>query len=263
MRVEHLQASVPNDSPRAPLYRDSYPSALRMANLESIELVDRFPILTGSFGYTRGKPGAGASRLVPFSIGSDYVVYADIAETEALFVRLQPSRVASWLSSRGFDLGSWHDDPSARVAILRGVDLPSPGDSPNPSSAGSHLLSLLHTYSHRFIRTVSVRAGIDRNALSELLVPLHCGFFVYAASRGDFVLGGLQAIFETELDRVLRELIHGDHRCVLDPGCQRGGGACVACLHLGEPSCRYFNSFLDRSLLFGPTGYLRAPNKTW
>jgi len=66
------------------------------------------------------------------------------------------------------------------------------------------------------------------------VVPLHLGFFLYAAARGDFVLGGLQAVFETELHRLLAGVVEGDQRCPLDPGCQRSGGACMACLHVGE-----------------------------
>ena len=30
----------------------------------------------------------------------------------------------------------------------------------------------------------------------------------------------------------------------------------MACLHLGEPSCRWFNRFLDRRVLFGKNGFL-------
>jgi len=94
---------------------------------------------------------------------------------------------------------------------------------------------------------------------SEYLVPAHLGFFVYAAARGDFVLGGLQAVFESNLDTLLDAVVDAEHRCPLDPGCSRGSGACSACVHLGEPSCRYFNRFLNRTVLFGPKGYLRAP----
>ena len=54
-----------------------------------------------------------------------------------------------------------------------------------------------------------------------MLVPSHLGFFVYAAARGDFVLGGLQAVFETELDRLLDEFVGGEHRCAMDPGCTK------------------------------------------
>lgn len=104
---------------------------------------------------------------------------------------------------------------------------------------------------------MAVHAGIERNALSELLVPSHLSFFVYAASKGDFVLGGLQAVFESDLDTFLKALVDDEHRCALDPGCERGGGACSACLHIGEPSCRWFNTRLSRLALFGSNGYLR------
>ncbi|RDI73969.1 hypothetical protein Gocc_2066 [Gaiella occulta] len=79
---------------------------------------------------------------------------------------------------------------------------------------------------------------------------------MFAASRGDFVLGGLQALFENDLDKALREVVHGEPRCALDPGCTRNGSACAVCLHVGEPSCRYYNQFLARTTLFGPDGYL-------
>jgi hypothetical protein len=81
---------------------------------------------------------------------------------------------------------------------------------------------------------------------------------MYAAARGDFVLGGLQALYETELDRVLDSVSRGEQRCALDPACTTEGAACAVCLHLGEPSCRYFNRFLDRRVLFGRDGYLTA-----
>ena len=92
--------------------------------------------------------------------------------------------------------------------------------------------------------------------MADLLIPAHLSFIVYAASRGDFVLGGLQALFEHDLDKALREVALGESRCALDPVCTRHGGACVACLHVGEPSCRYYNQFLDRRSLFGAEGLL-------
>jgi hypothetical protein len=184
-------------------------------------------------------------------------VYADIAETEALFVRLDPVRVVTWLGGAGHDLPTWHDERTARSAILEAARLPSSTDEKD-KSVGRSLLELVHSYAHRFLRISAVHAGIDRNALSELLVPLHLGFFIYAAARGDFVLGGLQAVFETEMHRLLDAVMYDEHRCALDPGCLDAGAACMACLHVGEPSCRYFNRYLSRLTLFGPQGYLRS-----
>ena len=169
---------------------------------------------------------------------------------------MRPTRVADWLQRRGFALRPWDSEREARIAILEAVSIPRPGEPEDPGDPGSALLTLVHSYAHRFIRPAAVPAGTDRNALSELLVPLHLGFYVYAASSGDFVLGGLQAVFESDLHGLLAAVVHDEHRCPLDPGCLHSGGACMACLHLGEPWCRYYNRFLDRSTLHGPGGYL-------
>lgn len=259
MRIEDLAANSDPASEVGLLYRDKYPASLEYAGLESIELCDKFPVLTGMYGYTRGSTQPGASRLVAFREKSGtYNVYADLAETEALYVRLSPKKVAAWLRRNGVELDAWTDDRSARISVLRACVVPESGAGEG-NDAGVKLLKLVHSYAHRFIRLSAVHAGIDRNALSELLVPLHLGFFVYAAARGDFVLGGLQAVFEGELDRLLHDFVHGEHRCALDPGCRSTGGACMACLHLGEPSCRYYNQFLDRNTLRGPNGFLTWP----
>lgn len=248
LRLGTMAASAPAGSPRGKLYRETYPAAIGSARLESVDLVDRFPVLTGNFGYTRGSSTPGESRLIPFrGPRDDYAVYADVGETEALFVQLSPEQVAGWLLDRGHALDAYSDARSARLSILRAAAIPEQGVEGN--EAGRDLLKLVHSYSHRFMRLAATQAGIERNSLSELVVPLHLGFFAYAAARGDFVLGGLQALFEAELHPLLHEIRGGDHRCPLDPGCQRAGGACMACLHVGEPSCRYFNGSLDRRLL--------------
>lgn len=260
IRIDDLVAATDPSSDLGLLYRVRYAHALRSAGLWAVDLIDRFPVLTGHFGYTRGDRDPGKGRLVPYKgrHGQGYKVYADIAETEALFVRLDPIKVAKWLSDAGHTLSDWHDERTARSAILEAARIPFSTDD-RDASIGSSLLELVHSYAHRFLRIAAVHAGIDRNALSELLVPLHLGFFIYAAARGDFVLGGLQAVFETELHRLLDAVVYDEHRCALDPGCSDAGAACMACLHVGEPSCRYFNRYLSRLTLFGQHGYLRSP----
>jgi hypothetical protein len=249
------------DQALADRYSNQYPAALDRAGLAAVDLVERFPVLNIMYGYTRGDADAGASRLVPFrDTRGGYRLHGDLSETEALFLRLDPCKVANWLTRSGHQLpgfGLGDTDPQrARLAVLRASEIPGPGDEPDVPTVGSDLLFLVHSYAHRFIRQAAVFAGIDRDALAEYLVPLHLGFFVYAAARGDFVLGGLQAVFETDLGNLLEAAVNGEHRCALDPGCARGAGACLACLHLGEPSCRHFNTYLNRRPLFGRYGYL-------
>ena len=257
-REELIRLTEPASELRI-LYEDSYQRAFNSAGIHAVEFLDRFPVLTGVYGYTRGDAAPGAARLVAFHDRmGQYVVYSDVAQTEALFVRLQAGAVARWLQLRGFQLEPWSDEKSARLAILRAVMVPPPGtDPPQVPNVGSDLLTLVHSYAHRFIRRSSVFAGLDRSSLSEFLVPLHLGFFVFAAARSGFVLGGLQALFESDLHHLLNEVTFAEHRCALDPGCEHAGASCAACLHLGEPSCRWFNRYLDRRTLNGPDGYFQ------
>lgn len=258
IRVANLISSTSPVSSLRARFIESYPKAMEAAGVESVELNDKFPVLTGQFGFTRGSGQIGETRLRAFrnKAGSAYQVYADLVETEALFIRLSPLKVANWLMARGVNLGHVADARTARLAILQTCRFPEPGDEMDLSQPGALVTTLIHSFTHRFIRLAAIHAGIDRNALSELLVPAHLGFFVYAAARGDFVLGGLQAVFESELDNLLRNFVSEERRCPLDPGCSKHDASCAACLHLGEPSCRFFNRFLSRRVLFGSNGYL-------
>lgn len=232
------------------LYESKYPAAFADAGLERVELIDRFPVLTGQFGYTRGNPQPGASRLRTYRENNgDFTVYGDLAQTEALLFRLDPLKIHAWLIARGVALAPATDRRGAAGSILGTY-----ADTETDRTA-QLVTTLVHSYSHALIRRAAVFAGIERNALSELVLPTMFGFFVYAAARGDFVLGGLQALFESELDELLHGLVEDEHRCALDPGCSEGSGACAVCLHLGEPSCRMFNTSLSREVLAGGNGY--------
>ena len=233
------------------LYEQHYPAAIACAGLNRVELVDRFPVLTAQYGYTRGGTAPGAARLRTYRERSgDYVLYGELAQTEALFVRLQPLTVHNWLRQRGYQLPSATDDLHASISILEHSGLVA--DSLPLSKC---VTTLVHSYSHAMIRRAALYAGIDRSSLCELILPFVLGFFIYAPAKGDFVLGGLQALYETDLHNLLNELILDDQRCALDPGCRDHGAACAVCLHLGEPSCRMFNLSLSRSMLAGGTGY--------
>lgn len=257
--LDQLREGAAGEPDLLRLYDVTYPRALRDAGLEAIDLIDSFPVLSGQFGYTRDSLVPGEATLKTFrDRRGRYTVYGDLGKTEALLVRLDPFRVLDWLRRQGFELPEVCSPAQARTEILRRAVVPAPGDAAGGDDVGAAVLTLVHSYAHRFIRQAAVFAGIDRAALSELLVPRHLAFYAYAAPRGDFVLGGLQAVFEGELDGLLRSVAFDEHRCALDPGCGKAGGACPACLHLGEPSCRCFNMFLSRTTLFGEHGYLRS-----
>lgn len=255
-RVQDLDVEA---SPEAAVrYQRLYPASVARAKLDAVELLDDFPVLNALYGYTRGGDSAD-SVLRPFPSGSGAVrIHGQLAHTEGILFRLDPMEVGRWLHTRGLIPMVPATASGVRLAILQESQTPRPGDEPQDSTFGSVVLTLIHSYAHRVLRRISAFSGIDRDSLSEYLVPLHLAFVVYASTRGDFVLGGLQALFEHDLNLALDDIVHGEHRCPLDPGCAEHGGACVACLHVGEPSCRFFNGFLDRDVLFGPAGYLAS-----
>lgn len=241
--------------PLRTLYEGAYGVGMRAAQLESVDLLANFPVATLAYGYTRGDLAPGAARLVPFRERGHLRAYGSLSRTEALLFRLDPMAIYTHLSAAGHDLPDANDSRAARLALLQRIDIPF-ATQEQYQALGGDLLQLVHSYAHRTIRRLAAFAGIERDGLAEYLLPHHLAFVVYAASRGDFVLGGLQAVFETTLHKFLDDLVQGETRCALDPRCRSGGGACMACLHLGEPSCRWFNRFLDRSELFGGRGFL-------
>lgn len=235
-------------------YGTKYPAALANTKLQRVDMIDRFPILTGHYGWTRGGQDPGQSRLRVFKDKSSFVVHGDLGATEALLFRLSPTAVRKWLAVRGHGIAEADNDRGAYEAILAAI-----GSDPDQSPVAQDVTMLVHSISHRVIRHAAFFAGIDRNALSELIFPMTLCFVMYAVPRGGFVLGGLQALFENDLHDLLEKVVHDESRCALDPGCAANpkGAACAVCLHLGEPSCRMYNTALDRRAMFGTSGYFR------
>jgi hypothetical protein len=242
--------------PLRTLYEGRYGPALESVHLESVDFLPKFPIATLAFGFTRGDARPGASRLVAFRERGRLRAYGDVHPTEALLFRLRPDHVYAYLAALGLVEPRKVTAREGRSLVLSSVHIPRAIDE-DPQELGRAATELVHSYAHRAIRRLAAFAGTDRDSLGEYLLPHHFAFVIYAAARGDFVLGGLQAVFESSLHEFLEDFAFGEHRCPLDPGCTTGGAACMACLHLGEASCRWFNRFLDRRRLFGSTGFLR------
>lgn len=230
------------------LYQVDYVSAMKLAGMERVELIDRFPVLTAQFGFTRGDSTPGNSRLRTYrETNGEYTVYGELSQTEALFIRLNPKVVYAWLIRNGHTLAPAQNKRACAEAILSAM---------SSIDLAKSVTQLVHSFSHAFIKRAAVFAGIEKSSLSEIILPTALSFFVYAAPKGDFVLGGLQVLLESELHHLLQGFIEDDYRCALDPGCEDTGAACAVCLHLGEPSCQLFNTALSRKVLAGPQGYL-------
>ncbi|AJQ92293.1 hypothetical protein [Gynuella sunshinyii] len=238
------------------MYSQRYPEAMGRTGILAVDLFEKFPIFTGHFAYTRGSFTPGEATLCPFPHHDrkQYKVtpvYGDLAETESLLIRLDPQKILKWLSLNGIEAVSSAETPKDCYKEILHLLCGEQGEL-----VRNTLHKLIHSFSHRFIRTLAVYAGIDRNGLGEIILETALSFVIYSVPRGDFVLGGMHAVFERELDKLLGSVADWEHRCALDPGCSNAQGACMACLHIGEPSCAHFNRNLSRKTLFGPRGYL-------
>ncbi|HTB21916.1 MAG TPA: hypothetical protein VK914_04330 [bacterium] len=213
--------------------------------LERICYSDRFPIFNGFYGFTRGKANRIEAKLNFYTDKSGALaVYGEAIVSEALFFALDPLKVLEYLKSLGFGIPDISDRSEIRQWVFQNLDMVN-----KRGSIRELLKGLIHSYSHKVIRSCAFLAGIDISSLSEILVPSHLGFFVFANVKGDFVLGGLQALFEFELKAFVDRIMEDWGQCPLDPACGKGDNACIACLFLPETSCRGQNRGLSRLLL--------------
>jgi hypothetical protein len=246
------------------------------AGIAEIKLVADFPVLTAVFGYTR------VSFEPETSVGGDTIqttfnwfptlrmnkealvdkipIFIRAAETEAIFVRLNPIRLLSWLAKilPGSVVEAPLSESLARLWLLRNVDEVDRFVTQNQMRLITReIFGIIHTLSHIFIRSAASLAGIDRTGLAEYLFP-RIGAFVIYNSNTVFNLGGLTTMFEENLEELLRNTRSNPlaQECVYDPVCkEQWNSSCHACMHLGEMACSFFNRGMSREFLFGPKGY--------
>ncbi|MCB9719738.1 MAG: hypothetical protein H6756_02595 [Candidatus Omnitrophica bacterium] len=255
-----------------------YNDALDMAyelGLINLAVVQELPILLAGIGYSRyfGSPidfdgASNDAKLNTYAIREDGKIPLYVAKnsTEAFMYELDPWRVAAFLEINGvisvpdsvksceYLLRAWlvgisgrlRDSGESHLQLLsfekeRGVvvDLPS-----------AFIFGVLHTMSHALKATAHQYVGIDQDSLSEYLFPLHLSGLLYASSHVKFTLGGIDAVFRSNLQQWLGSVRDFANSCSFDPVCADDGGACLACLYT-KFGCNYFNRTLSRSFLFG------------
>lgn len=253
--IEDLVAQAPDAAFRA-MYEKAYPEALERYGFSEVVLLREFPLAYIAAGYTREErqpdPNGSPSDPVLFSFfegrSDKFPMYGQRSETEALLFKLSPELVAEWLEKAG--IASRPSERSAREWLF---SLMHPIDSifePPADRITEAALGLVHSIAHRCVRALAGRSGLSKDSLSEYLLPANAAFIIYADTRSEFVLGGLEHTFRNRLVECLGEM-DDDRRCVFDPPCNQGDGACAFCMYLGEISCERFNTVLSRHYLFG------------
>jgi hypothetical protein len=254
---------------------DQVEMAYRDAKISEVKLVSDFPILTAVFGYTRvgfdPESTLGDSevrttfnafptlRMSREAFLDRVPVFVNRAETEGLFVRLDPLQIVEWLGRRlpGSVAEVPKTEMEARLWLLQNVGTVDRFVTVTGMATITRaVFGLIHTLSHLFIRSAALLGGVDRTGLGEYLFPRIGGFVVFN-SNTVFNLGGLTTLFEENLLELIETTTSHPlaRECVYDPVCsEHWNGSCHACTHLGEMACSFFNRGMSRSFVFGGIG---------
>jgi hypothetical protein len=231
-----------------------------LLGINDIQLIDDFPIITSSFGYTRLSYNPEESWLRTFDGEGEQKgkipIFVDSVSADALFFQLDYDRVRRWLIVNGMnpDIPSGTSEEASLKSyfVKLFTRLDTHKTLSNDNREAKFVLSLLHTLSHLSIRRAEVLCGLERTSISEYLIPSTLSFAMYCNHRFGGTIGALTSLFDQALLEWL-EQIFGKRTCVYDPVCQDKMGNCHACTHLPETSCRHFNLNLGRVYLFGGT----------
>lgn len=234
-------------------------TAARGMGLTNLSLIEDFPIVTATYGFSRVDYKPNQCWLNPFPQKQEhdgkYPIFVDQVQADAILFRLDASRVVRWLERNGqtVNLSSGertYAEPAFFVKLFD--DAPLRQTLKADRAAARMVFGLLHTICHLLVKNAAVLCGIERNSLAEYVLPRALTSAVYCNHRSGATIGALTALYEQSLAEWL-DTVRDAYRCVYDPVCKRRVGSCHACTHLAETSCSYFNLNLGRAFLFGGT----------
>jgi hypothetical protein len=232
--------------------------ALGRVGLAELSLVTEFPITTAVFGYSRVDYIPDECFVNPFpadrDAGGKFPIFVNVTTADALLLRLDHNAVIGWLAANGMPVtvpptgNRALAERASFLAIFNGVSLRQTIDAANPQAR--MVFGLLHTLSHAALRHAGLLCGLDPTSLAEYVLPRTLSFAIYSNQSFGATIGALTALFEQSLEDWLGRIIE-TRKCIYDPVCSDNSGACHACFHASETSCRFFNVNLGRQFLFG------------
>lgn len=229
--------------------------------ISSVQVCGNIPFVSCSYGYTREKsePGDGAVlRAFREEHNGIKNIYATKLSTEGVLFEFDRVKILAWLDKNGYvDHTSIHDlndEDAVKLWFVNNVrpELIRPFSKIDPENAATfYVYNLIHTLSHLLIRSAASMCGLDKNSISEYILPSIPGVLVYCQNSQGFNLGALFNIFEAYFDKWMNTAFSGAQKCIFDPICAERYKACTGCLFLNEVSCQHFNHDLDRTLIIG------------
>lgn len=247
--------------------------------LINLRVVQALPVLLAGIGYTRYKQSPGdtddgdtassgpPAALRPYREQDGKIpIYVARNDTEALLYEVDPWRLAAFLSLNTGTavppeatastpaIRAWLLGQCGRLLergeshlVLQSWEIEAGQTVDRPSAL---VFGVLHTLSHVLKATAHRYVGVDADSLAEYLFPAHAAGLLYASSQVEFTLGGIDAVFRSNLTQWLGSARDYAGRCSFDPVCERSGGACLACLY-PKFGCGYFNRTVSRAFLLG------------
>ncbi|CAE6967701.1 hypothetical protein R69608_07036 [Paraburkholderia nemoris] len=188
------------------------------------------------------------------------MLYALSAQTEALWIRLDPIKVLRWcVQSVG-----WEEPPTevyesaakAHAYLLRkspalsGAQPESDESSSTSEAARAAPLNLMHSICHALLLSARRHSGYDAQSLTEYLFPMDLSFIVYVTSVQNYTAGGLLMLFQHYLKRWFEDASMFAFNCAFDPICSDVGSACAGCIYTSR-GCETFNAGVSRAYLHG------------
>lgn len=234
---------------------------------EELGLIREFELCRFTHGYTRvgDMPTLEKNNItMPVRLrlfeqlgNHKWPIYVVNQDNEAIYVRLKPELVYKWLMAlQVVDLPAW--DPTGAV-MLGGPIIESAEPfgryfallNKDAPKTYRYIYTLLHSYSHLFMKSVAEFSGLDLGSLGEYLFPADLAFVVYR-NGVTMDLGNLSSLWRNENNRFLAHLLEpSSHRCNSGSLCDFHGGACPDCLMVPETSCVAGNQLLSRAVICG------------
>ncbi|TPQ32039.1 DUF1998 domain-containing protein [Cupriavidus pinatubonensis] len=240
--------------------------------VQDIAHIPDLKVVLSAVGFTREKrepernPDEVPVKLNPFedrvrsSAKGKAVLYALSAQTEALWIKLDPLKVLSWCTQSA----GWGAPPPEALASRAAAQAYLLQNSPiltQPPGQAAELTKtlgaqmagpfhLLHTISHALMLTARRHSGYDSQTLTEYLLPMDLSVLIYVTSVQNYTAGGLLTLFQHYLRRWFEDASLHAYNCAFDPICSDVGSACPGCIQISR-GCETFNAGVSRSYLHG------------
>jgi hypothetical protein len=242
--------------------RPDYVGIADKLGFANVQMCSSVPIIFAAYGFTRKERTGSGVKLHGFPQEMDKKnIYATRLETEGVLFELDRRKVLNWLLKnqlvQNMDLPQDMSDYGIKMWFLDRIRL----DNINPFTPidetatygviTKKVYTLIHSISHALIIEASEICGLEKNSLSEYILPNIPAVFIYCSNSQGFNMGALYSTFQSHFDRWLKHAKERSKKCIFDPVCIDKEKACVGCLFLNEFSCQHFNKDLDRSYLCG------------